>query len=283
MKRKRFNISFSFILIMIALSSCNKINDPGNFNLQQITYLKNNTETISESSKNFELGDLYASKEFYFILSNAGEYPITNIQIVSDNEQFLISPSNIDTLYPSDNSLNQPITIGILHGRVLNGIGTAPILLLGENNSTVTITGTTFDGRDNIEISFEALLSVNAKIADLSVITSYSEIDMTSYCHSSLGVEIGHYTFCINPTEYVTFENTGNVNLDIELEYNDTIAYEYETLEFSLQSGENYKINKSNISRLHVIFEGENAVTNPDKFITTDNQGKNYFSIDVNY
>ena len=275
------------VSIMIILASCNKAEDnfkEGSFKLQQITYLKNNTEQVQDASINFNLGDIYASKEFYFMLSNAGDYPITNINIITNNEQFIISPAQIDTLSSAnDNSFTQAITLGILHGKVLNGVESVPNLQQGENTATLTITGTTFNGREYVDISFEVEINIVAKIADISVSTSSGKVNMEEYCHTTLETEIGYYVFCINPTEFVTFQNCGNVNLELEIKYNDTITYEYQTLETNLISGESYTFNKNDLRRLQISFTGENAVVNQDKYITTDNDGINYFGVYISY
>lgn len=277
--------TFFIGLIIIILASCNKENlKQGTFEMQQITYLKNGTEQLQETSTNFNLGELYASKEFYFMLSNAGDYPITNINIVSNNEQFTVSPSQIDTLSAANqSSFSQAITLGILHGKVLNGVGTAPTLQQGENYATLTITGTTYDGREYVDVSFEVQIDIVAKVADISVFASAGEVDMTNYCGRRLGVEIGEYIFCTPSTEFITLKNTGNVSLEVNIKYTDTINWlEYVYIDTVLNPTNTYTINNNSLSEVGVIFSGENTVVKKEKFITTDNDGLNYFVVKVN-
>ncbi len=286
MRNFKNKLGLSIILIMIIFASCNKEDslNEGSFKLQQITYLKNNTEQFQDASINFNLGDIYASKEFYFMLSNAGDYPITNINIVSSNEQFTISPAQIDTLSSTNNnSFTQAITLGILHGKVLNGVGNAPNLEQGENTATLTITGTTYNGREYIDISFEVTINVVAKIADICVSTSSGAIDMTEYCSFAL-YTAGLYNFCVNQTDFLTFQNTGNVTLNMNIKYMDTINWnEFQYIETNISPTESYTLDNNSLSSVILSFTGENAVVNQEKYITTDNQGVNYLGIKVNY
>ena len=227
------------IVILISLlifGSCKKDKEqeiatarqPGSFNLielknnQKSTDLKSANKTVSSS---FDFGDLKASKEFYFLLTNGGDEPIYDIHLSTNNPSFNVTPSNISSLAggillnnEENAGLIPMINIGIIHGTQLNGVGYTHLMPMGLNTSILTITGKTIKNGDTIMISNKFNLSVNAKIMDIKLYENSTEIDLTKP-QGSVFPGLGGLGFLrlysIYDTSVISIKNIGNVSIEL--------------------------------------------------------------------
>ena len=221
------------MLLFFAVSSCNRDNDetnkstPGYFILAELNNNESSslksTENISTST--FDLGDLKASKEFFFLLVNGGVEPIFNIALTTDNSQFNIRPSQVDQLaggtlldVAENTGLLPILTLGITHGTNLNGVGYDNLLPMGINTSILTISGKTIDNGDTINISNSFDISVNAKVMDIELYKDSNKIDLTNpnvHGSSNLGGIGWIRIYYVNDTSTINIKNIGNVNIDL--------------------------------------------------------------------
>jgi hypothetical protein len=223
-----------FILLLIVLPvmfiSCQKDNDviekkkPGYF---VVTELKGSLKSSNDASiqktaqSGFDLGDLKASRNFSFILTNGGNQPIFDIILTTDNESFTVSPGEIPSLAGntqfdsiSGSGFIPIISLGIIHGLQLNGVGFADLLPMGINSSVLTITGKTLDGNDTISISASYDFTVNAKVMDVKFYVNGSEIDLTKN-YSVIYGATGFVRYYKIESHDFEIENIGNVDIDL--------------------------------------------------------------------
>lgn len=279
------------MFLILVITSCKKDNEetthkiPGYFVLAE---LNNNESSSLKSAKNssissFDFGDLKASKEFYFILVNGGDYPIFNISLSTDNSHFNIRPSRVDQLSGGtliSNSKNTGIvpilTLGITHGINLSGVGYDDLLPMGDNKSVLTITGETIENGDTIKISNSFDISVNAKVMDIELYEGSNKIDIahsTRSISSNLGGLGFLRAYSINDTSMISLKNTGNV--DIDLYYGDIMgAQENHIL---LTQSDSVSLNLPDFFTAFIL-NSKGTITENSR-IQLGNDGKGYFSI----
>jgi hypothetical protein len=274
MKKKFIYLAFLFL----AVTACKKdveILKPGYFLLSE-------AQVISYDSvkSNFMLGDLKSSKEFLFIISNGGDNPIFNIGLKSDNSQFTVAPETIGTLIGNSSmgsgNYIQFITLGILHGTRLNGVGYTNLLPMGENKATLTITGNTVENGDTIQLETEYGITVNAQIMDISLYSEDQPIDMQR--PQGLVMSGGNYGGLGNLRMYnvqsstLVLINTGNVDISIAQPANsktiDAISLPaFQSVTITLSEG----ITAFSLS--------SNGTITDDSRMQLGNDGKGYFAI----
>lgn len=92
---------------------------PGGFAVSRLIDVPNGRSlaTVPHQVK-FDLGDIKASREFLFLLSNSGDVPVFDISITTDHLQFRVSPQRIDTLRAngSTDNLLPLVSVGVEHG-----------------------------------------------------------------------------------------------------------------------------------------------------------------------
>lgn len=280
-------------LFLFALSGCKK--DEENIKPKSgyfiLTEIKNpnikSTQTIYDEPiiTEFLLGDLKASKEFYFLISNGGENPIFNVNLITDNIQFAIAPENISILAGSNSEVNDNIipliSLGILHGIQLNGVGYTDLLPMGENSAILTITGKTIENEDTIDLESNFSFKINAKIMDISIYSNGQEINLlnptgvgTFGNFGSLGI-IRYYRVTSNSIE---MENIGNVDININGTTIDDIGTETDLGDIALLQNHTVNINLS--QHFTVLFlDSDGTITN-DSRIQLGNDGKGYLAIE---
>ncbi len=237
-----------FAITLCSLIACNKKDEVDNmqsaksgaFEIQYTGSSNKISNTLDQID--FDLGDLKASKEFYFTLSNVGETPITDIEITSNREDFKCFPQSI----PQLNSLTvgSVMEIGLIHGRQLNGTGEAEVMPMAENTGIINISGKTTDS-DGKEIitAVDIHLETFVKLADIKLMNNDIDIDLFEdgiyYSQESEG-QGNHYQGV--PLDNPLFINTGNVDLSLEIEFyapNDLQTYDIksgDTISFLLPS-----------------------------------------------
>ena len=278
------------MLLIFAVSSCNKDNDeankstPGYFILAELNNNESSslksTENISTST--FDFGDLKASKEFFFLLVNGGDEPIFNITLSTDNSQFNIRPSQIDQisggtlLNIAENTGIIPIlTLGITHGTNLNGVGYDDLLPMGINTSVLTITGQTIDNGDTIEISNSFDISVNAQVMDIELYEGPDKINIANpngSSSSNLG-GLGFLRFySVYDTSTISIKNIGNVAIDIY--YGDT---DIQNNHIMISQSDSISINPVDFHTV-IVLDSKGTITDNSR-IQLGNDGKGYFEI----
>lgn len=244
------------ILLTPLLNSCsdeevNQSKESSYFTLSQIKSSSPNGRTSSESeiSTEFNLGDIKASKEFYFLLGNGGDKSIFNVKLETSNPMFTISPQKISILEGKNSTSNNIIpllSLGILHGVQLNGVGYTGLLPMGKNQIILSITGKVLENGDSVEVSATFDMIVNAKQMDITLYSNNVEIDFSN------SNAIGQWTglefesglpsipgYDFNPTN-LKAKNTGNVEISLSL---NNLASEPEIIKMVLQPNEIKQIN----------------------------------------
>ena len=113
------NLIFLLLGLGLIMLSCKKDNEvvttnkPGYFVL---TELRNNLksaeipQSLKTGQSGYDLGEVKASREFSFILTNGGNQPIFDIKMITDNRSFTISPNEIPVLEGNTNFENTSTT-----------------------------------------------------------------------------------------------------------------------------------------------------------------------------
>lgn len=212
------------IITVLAVISCNKEKNeenlkPGYFVLTELKNSNLKKATTDTIKTEFLLGDLKASKEFYFILSNGGDEPIYNVSFESSNPAFQVYPQMIKELPGSktNNYILPLVSLSVIHGTRLNGVGYANLLNMDLNSSTITVKGKIVENEDSTEIKTVFTFRLNAKIMDVSMFDNGKEIDITKpsgSVSSNLG-GLGFVRFSMISSNNLTIKNTGNVPIKI--------------------------------------------------------------------
>jgi hypothetical protein len=184
---------------------------PGAFGLGYMKGLSKstaNTAVKSGANVNFNLGSIKGSTAFYFLLYNTGSTPITNVTLSMADSDFTVYPSNIDTLIPGGTLGMLPIIkVVALHGTAFEGIGTRPLMPMGENKTILHISGTTkiMQVKDTTA-TMDAGLDLVALVMNLS-------LRVDGAIQKNLDCYLGGKSFDTMATLY----NTGNVPIDIKI------------------------------------------------------------------
>jgi hypothetical protein len=280
-------------LVLLAMAACKKDEEirksgPGYFLLTEVKNpeLKNTRFYAEDSAKTeFQLGDLKASREFYFLLSNGGDNAIFDVHLETDNPLFTFAPENISRLPgkdPSGDAAFIPlISLGIIHGRQLNGVGYAVLLPMDENSATLTIRGRTIEDGDTVDLKSEFDFSVNAKKMDIRLFENEQEIDLLSptgtgmfgFNYGGLGtIRYYHLT-----SSKFTIQNTGNVDVDIRIIESDNLGNYLSPRDTALLQSQSVVIQSSMI---HVVLSlNSDGTVTDDARIQLGNDGKGYFAI----
>lgn len=259
-----------------------KITEPGYFVLTELKTLKSsNAENVPESSQSdFNLGELKASMNYFFILTNGGEQPIFNIKLNTDNELFNISPKDILKLEgntqpgsSSGSGFIPVISLGVVHGMQLNGVGFADLLAKGNNTSTLTITGKTLAGKDTVSIRSSYDFTVDAKVMDIKLYVDNSEFDITKN-YGGMSTTLGGLGFMrcyFIDSGNIEIENTGNIDIDLTYGSNKVLLEPNAKKQIDIITDE---FTPPMIFRL----DGNGTITDNNR-IQLGNDGIGYFSI----
>jgi hypothetical protein len=181
------------------------------------------------NTREFFLDTLKASKTFYFILSNSGNNDITDITLSTDHQSFIVSPSSIPLIPGSSGNeiAYRAFSVDVLRGTMMNGIGSAEFLPMGENTCHLSIQGTTGNGASEDSVKFEARVVVFAEFMSVSIVQGGYEYDLNNPDIGLYGAEpfpidrmniFLYYT--IDPP--VAVRNTGNVAIEMSMASFDT-------------------------------------------------------------
>jgi len=227
----------------------------------------------------FFLGHLKASREFYFLLLNGGDSPIFDIQLQAGNEAFIVAPDIIDML-PGSTTINNEtspsfiplITLGILHGTQIYGIGYTDLLEMGNHSSIITVSGKTLSGNDTVTVSDDFVVEIVAHIMDISIKDGDRELDLTKrdFAVSSnlggLGFMRGYDIY----TDDIELKNIGNVQIQVFYGDEDDLT----SNSLILQSDETNSITIEN-KRTYLKLDSDGTVTHESR-IQLGNDGNGY-------
>jgi hypothetical protein len=231
---KIFKISLGMLaVILLIVASCNLNNvEPdkksGYFILTRLSQgdFENPVAqtTLKAGESDFNLGDLKASREFYFLLLNGGDEPIFDIHLQTGNDAFVITPDHLDmlpgktTISGEDSPALIPlITLGILHGTQLYGVGYTDLLEMGGHASAIAVSGKTLAGSDTITVGDEFIVEVVARVMDISILDGQEELDLSDW-DFAVSSNLGGLGFIRGYKVYhddIEFSNTGNVPLQV--------------------------------------------------------------------
>jgi len=177
---------------------------------------------VAESDNLFVLDTIKSSRSFYFILTNVGEEDITDVLISTDNSGFKVTPSTIKTLSgtKSNNSpsLVQIISLDVVHGTRINGVGSTDLLNMGDNTCNLNIQGKTFDGKDNVSVSLKGSIKVYAKVMAVSLYQGTQPYDMTKPTGKIIGgwFDVSQmFNFNYSTNIPIVIKNIGNVRIKL--------------------------------------------------------------------
>jgi hypothetical protein len=226
MKMKNKLLMIIVLISFFEMISCIKNNQeeevvkmkPGYFILTELK--KSDLKSANEDSIKtvFSLGDIKASKEYYFILSNGGDNSIYDIEFETDNSFFTISPEKIGELASAKNNgsnLIPLISLNVIHGTQLNGVGYADLLPMNNNSAKIFVSGKIVDNVDTLIIKSTFTFHVNAKVMDVRIFDNDKEIDIktpTGSVSSNLG-GLGFIRYYEVSSGIIKISNIGNVNI----------------------------------------------------------------------
>jgi hypothetical protein len=171
------------------------------------------------SGTTIDLGTVRNTSSFSFIISNAGNRPITGIALKNSNPMFEITSAPFDSLASGTAvQVSRIITITVIHGTNSSGIGLAPLLSMGSNYDTLLIDGST-EGVNGASTPIEVrkVVKVFALLADVRLFDGTEEVDLTKPTGGETGSgitteEIFGYTLT---QQRGVLLNSGNVPLDV--------------------------------------------------------------------
>lgn len=216
-----------FLLTLLVIWGCSEDHavkgpEAGYFRLSyMVTPDKGGRKAISMANPQteFNLGDIKASREFYFLLGNASTNPITDITLEANDQSVVISPTTISSLSAQPNDFLPLISVSVIHGVQINGVGFTDILEKGQHEILLTIKGkTTADGSTvNLESTFK--LFVTAKVMDIELMDGGTVVDLTTPSSGTTGIiwagGLGTIPGYIINSGTIAIKNTGNVPIAI--------------------------------------------------------------------
>ncbi len=280
------------LVLLLFISACKKSDNatvpetikPGYFSL---TLLSDDMKMMHELKSNtYDFGDLKASKEFYFLLTNGGDQGIFDVQLSMDNNSFNISPGDIEFLpgglfiYNEENiGLIPLLTLGITHGINLNGVGYDSMLSMGQHSSILTITGKTLEGEDTISIKSEFVFSAFARCMDIKLYSDSLLINLENpdaYVSSFQGWLRGYF---VSRSSMISAVNTGNVSITI---YQVVGLNQYNPI--TLEPNDSLYINTmpSVWENIKYAIDGDGTISDQSR-IELVNNGKGYFILASHY
>lgn len=233
----------------------------------------------------FDLGLLKASHEFFFILQNTGDNPISSISLEASDGYCQVTPSRISLLKPIGESPVIPlISVGIEHGVVLNGVGFTGVRTPGVNTFTITVKGITesTNGEPG-EVTSTFSFQFNAALADLELSDGTTEVhlpdDKSGSAGSSYDIQ-GLGDVFIYKAKNPILTNSGNVVLDLYLARYDENAMKYIELSLGeLAPGMKKELADTMDSGNFLRINSKNTIFDPFKF-QIGSRGDSFIFID---
>lgn len=182
------------------------IQSSGKFSIQYANGLAKISAVQVSDTAIFDLGDLRGTKNYYFILENTGQTPITNISITSSDSTIDVSPSSIIRLDPQgSNGIIPIIKVTVNHGTVIeNGVGIKPLQAMGSLVKSLHIEGTS-DTLVNLTVH----LNLFSYLLDFDVLENNTLVPLASF----FGYRINEYHLV---DSIYSIRNTGNIPLTFQ-------------------------------------------------------------------
>ncbi len=275
--------------------------EAGRFGLSHLNGLnkvKNNSAVKEGENVRFQLGKIKGSTGFFFLLYNTGATPITDVTLNIANTAFSVNPASMDTLIPgSDLGMLPIVKVSVFHSTPLDGIGNRPLLPMGKNECTLTITGHTKTASgDDTTVQLQAALELDALVMDFEIVLPNGKLDITGLSSGADGylgdltefskaAVSSHLAFCKTDTT-VTIRNTGNIALPLRAfscsSQDNTAALKSQQLaDTVLPVAASMTFPLDNLSRdASVLFAvlGDNTVGDPSR-IPQDDKGNCYVQV----
>lgn len=244
----------------------------------------------SGSQITFNLGKIKGSSGFFFLLYNVGMTPITNVTLSIDNPAYSVFPSSMDTLVPgSDVGMLPVVKIAAFHGTPYDGIGTRPLLPMGNNKFVLHISGNskTTSGTDTV-ITLDAEMNLEALVMDLSIIGINETLTPSPEGGVITGevakiesgiTKVNYYSTSCNADSILLIQNKGNVPLHCQIYHSSyvTTTNNYavvkiaDTVIASKSSIQQSIYGSDNSQAYYLVASGENAVVDPASLKLNDN------------
>jgi hypothetical protein len=218
------------------------------------------------------------------MLSNGSNNPITDITIETDDPRFEVSPKTISTLNAGANDFLPLISVGVVHGVYLNGVGFTDVLEMGDHTVTLTIKGNMKENATQREVTSTFTLTVDAKLMDIELMDGSTAVDLLNTPVSMSGATnvggLGNVPGYLFDTETLKIKNTGNVNIQVTIpsylpgaSTQSQLVTPNQTITFILPTDINYSYVTA-----FVALDGNGTVTNYNR-IKLGNDGKGYFGV----
>lgn len=276
--RKCYCIGATLCLLSLALGACGGSGGGTSaFGVALMDGMQGNygemSQAVQVNDASFDLGDLRATSDFFFLLYNTSEETITNVTLESDSAAFQVRPASMEALAPQAGVGVLPIVrVSAVHGIDVSGIGTADLMSMGTNESDITISGTSSEGQDSLTVQ----LTVNAMVMDISLFNSGQEVDLLSHsgARSSTKGGLGFIRRYLNMTD-PSITNTGNVPINVTYYRDDEDVIGQQVLD----PGASMDINMPAGDEVSLVELDSKTVCDTDRFLL-GNDGKAYFFLD---
>jgi len=230
----------------------------------------------------FLLGDIKKSRNYYFILKNVGDFPITDVVLHSNRQDFCITPDSIPLILSEDQtSVIAIIPLSIEHGISLFGTGYAPLLPKDAIQADLLIVGNTktVDSTDTI-ISLNIRFIVNALVMCYELYDGNDSLlstsDFSTDGHLFPIVESG-ITSCkyYHPkNDKIRMLNTGNVRLIVNYSQRNNLIYDFSSDTIQVNASKEW-MNKGGTEPFAIIVYGSGAISDYRQ-IPLGTDGKSY-------
>ena len=193
--------------------------------------------------------------------------------------RFYFSPSRIKILPPSKNSsVLQVITLNVIHGNRLDGLGYDSLLPMGNNEASAHLAGNTLKGDGNsLSVAEDVNFQVFADILDVKIYRQDgTEADMSQY---KLGFG-PMKAFTSDPVRYwdmdtVKMVNTGNVPFTVRFWHVDESNLPFLFDSIDVQSGDSFPV-----ASTYIEIDGRGVITNPSKlYLQPAGNGRIYMNM----
>lgn len=297
MKNTRSLIMLVMILVLACTDNDIRKGKSGYFILSQLQVPVNgrsnrvNQAVNGDPVTDFNLGYVKASREFFFVLGNGGDNPIFDITLETSDPNFIISPTAISNLNGVDSpsgSIIPIVSLGVVHGTHINGVGFTDILQMGINEAVVIIKGKTIENGDTIELESRFNFVVDAKVMDIKMSENEEEIDLLDVTITTSGVPnaggLGAVPGYIVPlsARSVNIKNTGNVDMTITSRSLDAQDF---SNEIEVAPNESAEINllpanheELAYTMMVITIDGHGTIADNNR-IKMGNDGKGYFIV----
>lgn len=208
---------------------------PGYFVLNQMGKQKNGESTLNKTANSFNLGEIKASRNYLFILSNGGQNAIFDIHLVTNDSAYNVSPSYIEKIenglaytIGSSTGIIPVVNLEVTHGMRLNGVGFDKLLPQGANTAVINVYGKTLDAsNDTIDVYASFSCDLFARVMDLTMYHANKVFDITKpqgyTTHGALESGLGFNRYYVVYRDSMHFENTGNVPIRVTYELNSIV------------------------------------------------------------